>query len=143
MSELVPTITEHEPTATERLRALLDERGVEWEDFDGEPTWMGSDGRMHYARYEFTFNGPTDELTVYHLTPEQAIAATLGDSDATGERQRDVEMCHDKNGFDPDTGFECTVCGTMVDSYMVTPADTGHEMQFHYCPNCGKVVDDG
>lgn len=65
-------------TPTDKLRALLDEMGVEWQDFDGEPTWMDSDGRMHYARYEFTFNGPTDELTVYHLTPEQAIAATVG-----------------------------------------------------------------
>lgn len=65
-------------TATDELRALLDERGVEWEDFDGEPTWAGGDGRMYYARQEFTFAGLTGNVTVYHLTPAQAIAATLG-----------------------------------------------------------------
>lgn len=64
-------------TATERLRQLLDERGVEWIDFDGEPTWMGND-RMHYARQECSCDEPTDEVTVYHLTPEQAVEATLG-----------------------------------------------------------------
>lgn len=148
MSELVPTRTEHEPTATERLRALLDERGVEYE------TYVEQQTGFEHVKWNFNKHGSADFnlefgepwLTMYGVIsgPEQAIAATLGDSDATGERQRDVEMCHDKNGFDPDTGFECTVCGTMVDSYMVTPADTGHEMQFHYCPNCGRrVVDDG
>ena len=65
-------------TATERLRQLLDERGVEWIDFDGEPTWMGND-RMHYARQECSCDEPTDEVTVYHLTPEQAVEATLGE----------------------------------------------------------------
>ena len=54
---------------------------------------------------------------------------------------RDSGTCHDKNGFDQDTGFECTVCGAMVDRYMITPDDTGHEVQFHYCPFCGREVD--
>lgn len=54
-----------------------------------------------------------------------------------------TETCHDKNGFDPSLGFECTVCGTMVDEYMVTPIDYGHQKQFRYCPGCGaRVVDE-
>jgi hypothetical protein len=136
ITKLEPTITEHEPTATERLRALLDERGVEW-DADDEAMDDGSLSQVTYwycNGIEWSADGRDEYLAfdaVQLLTPEQAIAATLGRG-----------TCHDKNGFDPDTGFECTVCGTMVDSYMVTPADTGHEMQFHYCPFCGKVVDE-
>lgn len=62
----------------EELCNMLEERGVEWEPFYGQPAWFGSDGTMHYAREEFTFDGPNDKLTVYHLTPKQAIAATFG-----------------------------------------------------------------
>ena len=64
--------------AVEELCHMLEERGAEWKPFDGEPTWSGSDGTMYYAREEFTFDGPTNKLTVYHLTPRQAIAATFG-----------------------------------------------------------------
>ncbi len=207
MSELEPTITELEPTATERLRALLDERGVEWEDMSIRPyactSWRDPDGEPCTA-LEGADDIPDGKLSAQALlTPEQAIAATLGQEDIYtredmegafvsgyslgslpvgsdprwNENRQTVdehmaelgwvrkeaatlgscncsnnctnaeraETCHDKNGFDPDIGFECTVCGTMVDSYMVTPADTGHEMQFHYCPNCGRriEVDDG
>ena len=97
MSELEPTITEHEPTATELLRALLDERGVEYTDRDmfgkhvfhwGEP--------LHGAM--FTDGGEWTELVVENATSEQAIAATLGDSDATAERRGDaveVVRCRD------------------------------------------------
>jgi len=75
MRELEPTRTYSNPTATEVLRRLLDEAGVEWHD-DGYATtctvwtangivWHGlwRDGRI--------------EL-IAHLTPEQSIAATLG-----------------------------------------------------------------
>lgn len=53
---------------------------------------------------------------------------------------RHVETCHDKNGFDESLGFECTVCRTMVDSYMQTTCSDKRE-QFHYCPNCGRKVE--
>ena len=80
-------------TATDELCRLLDGRGVEWQDFDDEPTWMGSDGEMHYARQEFTFNGLTGNVTVYHLTPEQAVEATLG-SDLKAENAKLRELVH-------------------------------------------------
>lgn len=89
MSELGPTLTSSDRTATDELRRLLDERGVEWES--GLPTETivrepynalyveRPDGRMHiYFRS--------------YLTPEQAIAATLGDIDATGGRQSDADL---------------------------------------------------
>lgn len=51
------------------------------------------------------------------------------------------ETCHDKNGFDPELGFECTVCGAMTDGYMISPADTGHYKQFNFCPMCGRRIE--
>ena len=69
-------------TSTERLRALLDERGVEYEDRDmcgkhvfhwGEP--------LHGAM--FTDGGEWTELVVENASPEQAIAATVGRSCAS------------------------------------------------------------
>lgn len=113
MSELEPTITELEPTATERLRALLDERGVEWEDMSIRPyactSWRDPDGEPCTA-LEGADDIPDGKLSAQALlTPEQAIAATLGscncsnsgrtsDSDATAERRGDaveVVRCRD------------------------------------------------
>ena len=122
-------------TATEELRRMLDERGVEWtvpdESWNQDSITYWKVGSIKWVAFE----SENDTLwlncnSVTDLTPEQAIAATLG-----------AGSCHDKNGFDRQVGFECMACGTMVDSYMVTPLDTGHEVQFRYCPFCGgKVV---
>lgn len=108
-------------SASDELRRLLDERGVEWEDFDSEPTWAGGDGRMHYARQEFTFAGLTDEVTVYHLTPEQAIDATLGRG-----------TCRDVGRY----SFVCSVCGWASDE----PHHVFGGFWPKYCPNCGRAV---
>ena len=118
-------------TATDELRRLLDERGVEWSgresnDVSNMTEWKCS--KIKAVAMEERDDG-TLGLGATHLTPEQAIAATLG-----------AGTCHDKNGFDPDTGFECTVCGAMVDDYMTTTEDTGHCVQFNFCPNCGRRV---
>ena len=51
------------------------------------------------------------------------------------------ETCHDKNGFDPELGFECTVCGAMTDGYMLSTADMGHYKQFNFCPMCGRRIE--
>ena len=58
--------------ATERLRALLDERGVEWEGTPGITFWGNC------SALDITTN--EKEKVHLHLccTPEQAIAATLG-----------------------------------------------------------------
>ena len=122
-------------TATDELRAMLDERGVRYDKAAtviGETVatfWHDRDGYPCSA-IEGADDIPDGEVSVQAcVTPEQAIAATLG----RGE-------CHDKNGFDPELGFECTVCGAMVDTYMVTPMEMGHVRQFAYCPFCGARV---
>lgn len=129
---------------TERLRALLDERGVEWEDMSIRPyvctLWRDPDGEPCTA-LEGADDIPDGKLSAQALlTPEQAIAATLGDSDATGARQSDAGTCHNiheppkDTTFWPAPHFKCSECGA-------THVSMGY---VYYCPNCGrKVVDDG
>lgn len=66
--------------AVDELRCLIEDRGVncEWRESDDSITWSDSDGTAFRARNEFSFKGRTGKVIVYGLTPEQAIAATLG-----------------------------------------------------------------
>jgi len=73
-----------EQTTTERLRALLDERGVEHYDGTESTLWL---------KDEHGYRASADELSSGRLsvhiwcdTPEQAIAATLG-----SEREKALE----------------------------------------------------
>lgn len=60
-------------SATEQLRKLLDERGVKYKSHYLNTSWYA--GTNLYMATD-DMNGT---LTVDNLTPEQAIAATLGD----------------------------------------------------------------
>ena len=66
-------------TATEQLRKLLDERGVEWSDranaWTYETHWKGADGKPVCASQRS--DGIGDLVLKQHVIPEQAIAATL------------------------------------------------------------------
>lgn len=68
-------------SATEKLRRLLDERGVEWTACDGEhvrETCWDYMGELTAAFAEFD-NGTTKfACDTWCFTPEQAIVATLG-----------------------------------------------------------------
>ena len=70
-------------TATEELRKLLDEHGVEWMDDSYAQLWCtvwhGSDGKQW--RMTENRSGMLTELKAWQTTPEQAIAATLGGDD--------------------------------------------------------------
>lgn len=83
-------------TAIDELRRMLDERGVEHEDIVDATLWKGSEGTAYTAAEVFTLDNmrpSTKKLVIRHVaTPAQAIAATLGDADATGAR----------HGVDPD-----------------------------------------
>ena len=75
-------------TATEHLCKMLDERGVEWDKLVGHPvvvgtTWHDRDG-CPCAALEHADDVPDGMLSVHaNLTPEQAIAATLGRGECT------------------------------------------------------------
>ena len=84
--------------ATERLRKLLDERGVEWKAGLENVTWVGD---WCFVEYDNGFLAATCEPL---LTPEQAVAATMGKREPTYEQWRAIseaigdgmEYAHDK-----------------------------------------------
>lgn len=101
-------------SATEELRRLLDERGVEWDEYGDGYTLFQRGGREYTVQPNVC-----NRLIVTNLTTEQAIAATLGPG-----------TCHNTSGNE--LYFVCSECG-----------DNPLVIRPHYCPNCGaKVVDE-
>ena len=133
-------------TSTERIRSLLDERGVEWEACR-VPTlrselaatfWYDRDGNPCSA-VEGTDDVPDGMLSVQaNLTPEQAIEATLG----RGECEAKVEVV-EFSQMQEMHRFTCSECGESFGA-------EEHGGPFglvldkvklpNYCPNCGRKV---
>ena len=115
---------EQDMTATDDLRRMLDGRGVEWWDSRyGELVVFQVDGVKWFANDSY-LNGKL-ELSAVAVTPEQAIAVTLG----TGE-------CHDEGGIGSKypAAFICSECGWSSTVF----AFGGNMPQF--CPECGRKV---
>lgn len=78
-------------TATEQLRKLLDERGVEYDDkaigTSRSTEWDKDENYEVRAVYVEYADGCV--LQIYDCTPEQAIAATLGGTKLTAEQIRE------------------------------------------------------
>lgn len=109
-------------TATDELRRLLDERGVEHYDGTECTLWdyeQTSDSTGCYRCSADEIRDGFVNVWMHHLTPEQAIDATLGRG-----------TCHD-TALEGEW-FECSECGTV--RQLIHP---------HYCPNCGRKVTDG
>ena len=126
-------------TATERLRQLLDERGVKWS--------KGRYDRREFTRWYIRNNngyisasfrdvfagengGPDLRCEFYNLTPEQAVEVTLG----RGTCRIDYHFGE----------WYCTGCGEMVGT--CDPASElcidGNAIElWSYCPNCGRRVE--
>ena len=107
-------------SATDELRRLLDERGVEHYDGTERTLWGHEQTGENTGIYRFAvseISGGFLQFDMFRITPEQAVEATLGDTDATGERQRDaveVVRCRDCACFSVDdsdhdyrTGWWC------------------------------------
>lgn len=127
---MTPTRNNVEPTtsATERLRALLDERGVEHvdaEDGHTQHTWW-SDGDHEIA----ASNSGGERLAVYGLTPAQAIDATLGRG--TCHFEQIPEALYDD--------IECSECGVALWGFQMDIDGEGCPTKPRYCPACGKRV---
>ena len=128
-------------TATDELRRLLDERGVEWwaEDDPEDPPYYLVTKWFSNANEQTFEEIPairSRALRAYCVTPEQAVEATLGRG-----------TCRDVRSTDHTIAFECSECGCWVayDEYWETgiyvPHETGQEhIHPHYCPNCGRKV---
>ena len=121
-------------TATEILRRMLDERGVGWRG--GLPTETIVTDPIDVLYVQRT-DGMIHVYIRSYLTPEQAIAATLG-----------AGTCH----ITPK--FTCSECGHQYptrnyESYETCDGRTafaplGHYVlnckKPNYCPNCGRKV---
>lgn len=114
-------------TSTEKhafvvLREMLDERGVEYETDDRnglkETIWCDT------AAFQLS---PTAKMTMI-VTPEQAVAATLG----LGE----CEMA-----FGDDMLPECGNCGEPLNYYTKRHGMRDRDRRSaKFCPQCGKAV---
>jgi len=83
--------------ATVELRRLLDERGVEWWEEDGHTLWYGQSINHAASAFSSFMLGENDKVHLSAMvTPEQAIAATLGDDEY--ERKMDALLCRLTNG---------------------------------------------
>ena len=114
-------------TATDELRRLLDERGVEWHesvtDLSLQTSWSTKKNFCSFSEWNEHVD-IADTLTVYHATPAQAVEATLGRGEC-------------RNVITDGTGFKCSECGAHISAWILTDFP-----RFGYCPNCGrKVVD--
>ena len=154
---MTPTTKDVEPTisATEVLRRMLDESGVEWGNIrrDGSESdylteWQFEDNRGKAIAIEWAVgSGLSVEVHRYHCTPEQAIDATLGRGTC-----RNVAVPDEYS----DRPFTCSECGArgpmgngtyhLASSWAMedgTLAFGDSWPVWKYCPNCGrKVVDE-
>ena len=111
-------------TATDELRRLLSEAGVEYK------VPASYDGSTKYDTIvdDYWFHEYDGRITVHGLTPEQAIEATLGRG--TCRKVRVHEVIEDE--------MHCSECGR----FLGFAGDIGAP-PYNYCPNCGaKVVDE-
>ena len=125
-------------SAIEELRRLLDERGVKYWDMKTRGIWFGinADGSDHsYEAYDQT--NSLIEIAAFDLTPEQAIAATLGRGECHADETETIYASrYDSNGW---TNYhihiiECSECGRTYEHVWGA---------YEYCPHCGrKVVDE-
>ena len=124
MSEVRAGSSEVRVTATDELRRLLDERGVEWMPIAWNPkkeTFYHTSDGVGFCADEYT-----DGVKIYTdatITPEQAIDATLGRG-----------TCHaievPMGMHDDATATVCSACRVAIDELS----------EMNYCPNCGRRV---
>lgn len=120
-------------SATDELRRLLDERGVEW--------WQSANTlgcvftRWHSPLFGDEVcameNGEEGLVLFDHfVTPEQAIDATLGPG--TCHFEQIPEALYDD--------IECSECGVALWGFQMDIAGEGCPTRPRYCPNCGRAV---
>lgn len=121
-------------TATEELRRMLDERGVEWrrtphyssESIDNETVFRG-EGIEWIANDHLNGHIGLRALR-YEVTPEQAVEATL--------RRETCRMTRVENEERILCGWvECSECGPVY-----PPAAKAIQDAIRFCPYCGRRV---
>jgi len=116
-------------TATDELRAMLDERGVEHYDGTERTLWGYEQTGEDTGIYRFAANeisGGFLQFDMFRITPAQAIAATLGAGTCRSTTD-DSAWC-----------FVCSECGK---SFPRSDLHFAHNHgEINYCPNCGRRV---
>lgn len=113
-------------TATDELRRMLDERGVEWSAPNSIMAELNRDLALRMTYWGDTFQFCAIEnygggLSLSDLTPQQAIEATLGRG-----------TCKDVGRY----CFSCSECGWVANE----PHHVLGGFWPNYCPNCGRKV---
>ena len=123
MSKPTRNVVEPTTSATERLRAMLTERGVEWMPSAFDPpheTFYETNG-VGFIVTEFPEIRRMSLACDMRITPEQAVAATLGPG-----------TCRDVGRY----AFVCSECGWASDE----PHHVLGGFWPKYCPECGRAV---
>ena len=117
-------------SATERLRAMLDERG-EYYETSGNRTWWGRPIDARTGEPINVFHNQAQPMGEDRLfvelqlaTPEQAIEATLGRGECKLVHTRDKPRSKALT-------LTCSECGWWTDRI---------NDEWRYCPRCGKRV---
>ena len=121
-------------TATERLRALLDERGVEHYDGTESTLWGYEDYNEFTGIYRFSADETSDghmQVRLWHATPEQAVAATLG----PGTCHPIISDNLNESEGTGDAWADCSACGHLL--FVLTDPNSQPP---NYCPNCGRKL---
>ena len=121
-------------TATDELRRMLDERGVEWRErvWGGKHSvttfWRARGVRWHYRENRF------GELRLHAdgLAPEQAIEATLDSCNCSNSER--TGTCRITVNGPWGYPYVCNACGASFDADVING-------DFNYCPNCGRRVE--
>lgn len=115
-------------TATDELRRLLDERGVEWMPsvFDRQHETFYEVNGVGFIVTEFPEIQRMSLACDMRITPKQAVEATLGRGTCRNVGWR----------IDLDE-FECSECG--YDGWTKWAIDHRDRVP-NYCPNCGRRV---
>lgn len=138
---------------TTELREKLTELDVKW--------WpMRNNGYYEDRDTEFVVNGKKytahewgDGLAVYNITPEQAIAATLGEKRTCEtcdeldnvdsfinhliQAERHELTCTNVNTDGYEYRFDCSCCGHSV---IVHDCSLRLDVLPNYCPSCGRKI---
>ena len=114
-------------SATDTIRAMLDERGVEWTEPNNKArshTTYWTAGFLRCIAVEFNDGMVSIASSSGDITPEQAVEATLG--------RGECELIHtrDKPRSKALT-LTCSECGWWTDRI---------NDEWRYCPRCGKRV---
>lgn len=103
-------------TPNDKLRAMLDERGIEWKsETNCDTYWRGRD-RTFYQFTEYSDGSTTFSTCQLNLTPKQALTTPIA---ATVDEEPEMHICKR--------------CGV---AYELNIIDKGYGKP-RFCPNCG------